>query len=62
MVKVKAKEYALRTLHKKQESSTKLDSLVYKEMEMQSYMLNDELKPKEKKLLFKSRTKTTEVA
>ena len=57
IVKVKAKEYALRTLHKKQETHTKLDSLVYKEMKMQSYMLSEELKPKEKKLLFKSRTK-----
>ena len=57
IVNVKAKEYALRTLRTKQETHTKLDSLVYKEKKMQRYMLSDELKPKKKKLLFKSRTK-----
>ena len=60
MVKVKSKEFAIERLTKKQSTHSKMENLVYKELKMQRYMLNDELNPNQKKILFKFRTRMAE--
>ena len=60
IVQVKAKELALARLLTKQSKHTKLDKLNYKELKMQDYLLSEELKPNQKKLLFKYRTRMAE--
>ena len=60
MVKVRAKEFALRMLRTKQEKHSKMDNLEYKELKMQNYMQSEDLKTKQKKLIFKGRVKMLE--
>ena len=55
IVKVKSKKFALERLTKKQSTHSKMENLVYKELKMQRYMLNDELNLNQKKILFKFR-------
>ena len=58
--KIKAKEFAMAKLLTKQSKHSKLDNLKYKELKMQNYLLSEELKSNEKKLLFKYRTRMAE--
>ena len=60
MVKVRAKDFALRMLRTKQEKHSKMDNLDYKELKMQNYMQSEVLKTKQKKLIFKGRVKMLE--
>ena len=57
LVKVKAKEYALKKLTVKKESHSKMTNLKYPEIVMQKYMLREDLKKEQKLLMFKYRTR-----
>ena len=57
LVKVKAREFALRKLRKKQESHSKMEKLEYKEIKIQNYLTREDINTKQKKIVFKYRTR-----
>ena len=57
LVKTRAKEYALNKLLGKQASHSKMEKLRYSELKIQNYFLDEKLKPKEMKTLFRFRTR-----
>ena len=60
LVKVKAKEFALEKLTRKKNTHSKMEKLDYNEIKMQNYLLSEQLKPKQKRLIFKYRTRMAE--
>ena len=57
MVKNRAKEYSLNFLKRKQESHSKMEKLIYKELKIQNYLLSDEIEYKQKQTIFRFRTR-----
>ena len=57
IVKVKAKEYAIKILRSKQNRHRKMDNLNYSEIKMQSYLISDKINPAQKRTIFKFRTR-----
>ena len=57
IVKIKAKEYALKTLKRRQEMHRKMKSVIYTEMKSQSYLSSEKIKNDQKKIIFKYRTR-----
>ena len=57
IVRTKSKELALQKLLDKKESHSKLNNLSYSEICMQSYLLREDLNIRQKRLLFKMRTR-----
>ena len=60
LVKVKAKEFALEKLTRKKNTHSKMEKLDYNEIKIQKYLLSEQLKPKQKRLIFKYRTRMAE--
>ena len=56
MVRIKAKEYALKILTEKQAIHSKMESLHYSELKMQNYFKYTDIKNSEKRIIFKWRT------
>ena len=59
VVKLKAKELALKKLTAKKDTHSKMTNLNYAEIAMQKYMLRENLKKEQKILMFKYRTRMT---
>ena len=57
IVKVKAKEYAVKILTQKQASHSKMDSLHYSEIRRQNYFMQPGLRTEEKRCIFRWRTR-----
>ena len=57
LVKIRAKEYSLKTLKSKQAAHSKMENLRYKDLKMQDYFLSDLLEFKHKQTIFKLRTR-----
>ena len=57
LVKVKAKELAIKNLKAKKETHSKLRNLAYDDLKMQNYLSCEETNICQKKLLFKYRTR-----
>ena len=45
IVKIKAKEYALRLLRRKQDTHSKMENLYYSDIQMQNYLMNEKTTP-----------------
>ena len=57
IVKIKAKEYALKELQKKQENHSKMTNLMYNDLTIQHYLTREDITIQQKKMLFKYRTR-----
>ena len=57
LVKVKAKEFALNNLKKKQGTHSKMWNVTYKDLKIQDYLLREDIKPSDKKTIFRYRTR-----
>ena len=57
IVKTKAKEYALKTLKRRQEMHRKMKSVIYTEMKSLSYLSSEKIKNDQKITIFKYRTR-----
>ena len=57
IVKMKAKEHAMKRLISKQETHSKMENLKYTELKIQNYFKDENLKPKEMKTIFRYRTR-----
>ena len=60
IVKAKFRELALSKLSKKQEGYTKMANVAYFELKIPDYMLREDLKNEQKRLIFKVRTRMAE--
>ena len=59
-VKVKSKELAFRNLLSKKVKHSKMANVAYDELKIQKYMLRDDIKVEQKRLIFKHRTRMAE--
>ena len=57
MLKIKIKEYALDKLNASKFKHTKMDDLVYTDLEMQDYLVSGELSTEQKRIIFHYRTR-----
>ena len=62
MVKKKVKEFALDELNKKKFEHTKMDNLVYTELETQDYLLDENITTEQKRNIFRFRTMMSDFA
>ena len=51
IVKIKAKEYALRLLRRKQDTHSKMENLYYSDIQMQNYLMNEKTTPGQKRTI-----------
>ena len=62
MVKMNVKEYALDWLNQKNFEHTKMDNLVYTELQIQDYLLDEGISTEQKRNIFKFRTMMADFA
>ena len=62
MVKKNVKEFALDELNQKKFEHTKMDNLVYTELEIQDYLLDEDISTEQKRNIFKFRTMMSDFA
>jgi hypothetical protein len=62
MVKINVKEYALDGLNQKKFEHTKMDNLVYTELQIQDYLLDEDISTEQKRNIFKFRTMIADFA
>ena len=59
MVKIRTTEFALENLNEKKFSHSKMEDLLYTELEMQNYLVMDNITTAQKRIIFQFRTRMT---
>ena len=59
MVKMRTTEFALENLNEKKFSHSKMEDLLYTELEMQNYLVMDNITTAQKRIIFQFRTRMT---
>ena len=60
MVKMRTTEFALDILNEKKFSHSKMENLLYTELEMQNYLVTEEITTEQKRIIFQFRTRMSE--